>query len=294
MKKRMTNHMARIKHSTVRHNDRDGINGTHIDDDRSKQNRYWNRYDGAYSGTTKKEHSTFIYTERKVYEELFSEHMKERNAAAKRTRHTERIIDAQKMLKMPKSMPQETIWQIGSTRDRTLDISTTWRIWQAFAKWHEKKYSNIVMMDYALHADEQYPHIHARQTYWYTDKDGIKRPGQEKALEQMGVPLPDPDKPKNRFNNRKMTYTKECTEKLREIAKEHGIDISEVPLEQKHNLQKADAAVQELRKEYKELAKKMHYAKEFERVYSKSMEDLEEELEREFEKSKNRSLEIER
>ena len=31
-------------------------------------------------------------------------------------------------------------------------------------------------------------------------------PQQEKALEELGIPLPNPDKPKGRHNNRKQTF----------------------------------------------------------------------------------------
>lgn len=278
--------MRRLKHTNVKHNDRDGIKETHIDENKTPQNRYWNLYNGAYSGRTKKEHLSFREAEVKAYQELFGESIKEINEKAIKSRHKDRLTSAEKMLKNERTMPQETIWQIGSTRNQVISISEAWIIWNEFVSWHKKNFPNICILDYALHCDEAYPHIHMRQCYFYHDKYGIKKEGQEKALEEMKIQLPNPQSPRSRYNNRKMTYTKMCTEKLREIAKEHGFIIAETPLKQKHNLSKEEAIVQELKKEQEGLRKKMKYANKFEEIYSQALEDAEEEIEREYRKKK--------
>lgn len=55
---------------------------------------------------------------------------------------------------------------------------------------------------------------------------------QNKALEEMGIERPDLTKKKNsRFNNAKMTYTEMCREKLKEIAREYGLEIIDEPRE---------------------------------------------------------------
>ena len=52
-------------------------------------------------------------------------------------------------------------------------------------------------------------------------------PQQEKALEALGFELPDPDKPLNRRNNRKITFDAAYRKMLFEIAKRHGLDLEE-------------------------------------------------------------------
>ena len=62
------------------------------------------------------------------------------------------------------------------------------------------------ILSIALHADETSPHVHIRRVWDYTDRDGLTRLGQAKALEAAGVPLPDHGKSVGRYNNRKMSF----------------------------------------------------------------------------------------
>ena len=59
------------------------------------------------------------------------------------------------------------------------------------------------------------------------NKYGEVAPQQEKALEELGFDLPDPDKPISRRNNRKITFDAACRKMLFEIAKRHGLDLEE-------------------------------------------------------------------
>lgn len=285
----MTNHMSRIRNSTARHNDRDHIDAAHIHKEKTANNRYWNMYENTYSDRNREKHMTFAEVEKKAYSELFGEHIKDINSRAEKSRHTERKISVKKMLSNPRTMPQETIFQIGSMKNRAIEnVSDIWNIWNAFISWHKKTYPQICILDYALHTDEAYYHIHMRQCYTYMDDNKIMREGQEKALEQMGIPLPNPEEKRGRYNNRKMTYTKEVSAKLKEICKEFGYEIEEKPLKQKHNLKKEEAILQEIKKESKELQQKMKYMKEFEETYKQIRNELDEEIERERGKNKNR------
>ncbi len=47
-------------------------------------------------------------------------------------------------------------------------------------------------------------------------------PQQEKALEELGIPLPNPDKPKGRHNNRKQTFDAVCRTILFDITSGMG------------------------------------------------------------------------
>ena len=63
----------------------------------------------------------------------------------------------------------------------------------------------------------------------------------EKALALMGIPLPPPDKPPGRYNNRKITFDAMNRLMLIEIAKAHGLDIEEqVKYGGKTHLEKLD------------------------------------------------------
>ena len=52
-------------------------------------------------------------------------------------------------------------------------------------------------------------------------------PQQEKALEELGIPLPNPDKPKGRHNNRKQTFDAVCRTILFDITKRHGLHLDQ-------------------------------------------------------------------
>ena len=54
-------------------------------------------------------------------------------------------------------------------------------------------------------------------------------PQQEKALEELGVPLPNPDKKKGRNNNRKQTFDAECRKMLFRICERHNLHLQTEP-----------------------------------------------------------------
>ena len=85
------------------------------------------------------------------------------------------------------------------------------------------------ILDFALHMDETTPHIHERHVFDCENKYGELCPQQEKALEALGIPLPDPDKPRGRNNNRKMTFDLICRNLLFDVCRQYGLEIEEVP-----------------------------------------------------------------
>ena len=86
---------------------------------------------------------------------------------------------------------------------------------------------HVHVLDWALHLDESTPHIHERHVFDCENQYGEVAPQQEKALEELGFDLPDPDKPISRRNNRKITFDAACRKMLFEIAKRHGLDLEE-------------------------------------------------------------------
>ena len=49
------------------------------------------------------------------------------------------------------------------------------------------------------------------------------------ALEELGIPLPNPDKPKGRHNNRKQTFDAVCRTILFDITKRQGLHLDQAP-----------------------------------------------------------------
>lgn len=224
---RATIHNGRTSHLgafTPKHNDRnfDINHAEHIDPERVKNNRYWN--------WTGKE-ITFEAAEQAFYEKHIQKHLDAQNARYRAQRHAERAKTMDEYRRSPQTCPEEVILQIGKRGD-TIPADMMARIIQEQINWEQKTFPGVRVLNVALHMDEQgAPHIHERRAWVYTDKDGNTAISQNKSLEQMGVELPNPDRPRGRFNNRKQTFSKRCREHLLQICREHGLEIEEIPQE---------------------------------------------------------------
>ena len=209
----------------TKHNDRqfDLSHAEHIDPERVKLNRYWN-----WTGNPK---MSFEDAEAAFYEKHIKQHLDAQNARYKAQRHAERAKTMDEYRRSPQTCPEEVILQIGKLGD-TIPADMMARIIQEQINWEQKTFPGVRVLNVALHMDEQgAPHIHERRAWVYTDKDGNTAISQNKSLEQMGVELPNPDKPRSRFNNRKQTFSKRCREHLLQICREHGLEIEEIPQE---------------------------------------------------------------
>lgn len=210
---------------TPKHNDRNfNINhAEHINPERVKLNRYWN-----WTGNPE---TTFEAAEIAFYEKHISAHLEAQNARYRAQRHAERAKTMDEYRKSPQTCPEEVILQIGKLGD-TIPADMMTRIIQEQINWEQKQFPGVKVLNVALHMDEQgAPHIHERRAWVYTDKDGNTAISQNKSLEQMGVELPNPDRPRGRFNNRKQTFSRMCREHLLQICREHGLEIEEIPQE---------------------------------------------------------------
>lgn len=224
---RATIHNGRTSHLgafTPKHNDRSFniSHAEHIDPERVKLNRYWN--------WTGKE-ITFEDAERAFYEKHIRRHLDAQNARYRAQRHAERAKAMDEYRKSPQTCPEEVILQIGKMGD-TIPADMMARIIQEQINWEQQQFPGVKVLDVALHMDEQgAPHIHERRAWVYTDRDGNLAISQNKSLEQMGVELPNPNRPRGRFNNRKQTFSRMCREHLLQICREHGLEIEEIPQE---------------------------------------------------------------
>lgn len=225
---RATIHNGRTSHLgafTPKHNDRNFNikNAEHIDPERVKNNRYWN-----WTGNPA---TTFDAAEQAFYEKHIRKHLDAQNARYRAQRHAERAKTMDEYRRSPQTCPEEVILQIGKRGD-TIPADMMARIIQEQINWEQQQFPGVKVLDVALHMDEQgAPHIHERRAWVYTDKDGNFAISQNKSLEQMGVELPNPDRPRGRFNNRKQTFSRRCREHLLQICREHGLEIEEIPQE---------------------------------------------------------------
>lgn len=209
----------------TKHNDRQFNirNAEHIDPERVKNNRYWN-----WTGNPK---MSFEDAEAAFYEQHIKQHLDAQNTRYRAQRHAERAKTMDEYRKSPQTCPEEVILQIGKMGD-TIPADMMARIIQEQINWEQQQFPGVKVLDVALHMDEQgAPHIHERRAWVYTDRDGNLAISQNKSLEQMGVELPNPNKPRSRFNNRKMTFSRMCREHLLQICREHGLEIEEIPQE---------------------------------------------------------------
>ena len=203
---------------TPKHNDRNfNINhAEHIDPERVKLNRYWN-----WTGNPE---TTFEAAEQAFYEKHIRKHLDAQNARYKAQRHAERVKSMDEYRKSPQTCPEETLLMIGN-RDEHLPPKTLRAICEKLKDWEESTVSGLKVLDMALHVDEEgAPHIHMRKAWIYRDENGIESIAQSKTLQAAGIPLPHPDKPAGRHNNRKQVFSAMERQALYEICQEYGIE----------------------------------------------------------------------
>ena len=229
-KMRVTMHNGRAGKKGVysaKHNDRNFDLGKaeHIDADKVSMDWHWHRMQKTAPDMT------FDQVEQKYYEDHFTAALVDRNERAIKARHPERVIDMETYRKSRKTCPEETIMQIGR-KGSTVEPDVLRDLVVKQLNWEAKKYPQCKVLDVSLHVDEQgAPHLHRRQVWVAHDKDGREIVGQAKALEEMGIQAPHPDKPIGTHNNAKQTYTRDCREHFIELCREYNLDIEVDPKE---------------------------------------------------------------
>lgn len=218
---RMTIHNGRAgKNGTYspKHNDRnfDISSAEHIDPERMPGNVYWN--------WTGKKDISFEDCEKVFYEEHCRAHLDAVNQRHREQRHPERVRDMDAYRTARQTCPEETLLMIGN-RDEHLPPKTLRAICEKLKDWEESTVSGLKVLDMALHVDEEgAPHIHMRKAWIYRDENNVESIAQSKALQAAGVPLPHPDKPAGRHNNRKQVFSAMERQALYEICQEYGIE----------------------------------------------------------------------
>lgn len=236
-KTRVSNHHGRM--GNPKHNDRefDVFLTDHIDEKRTKENLYWTIYD------TEEKRCGFDDAESLLYAEKFGETLEQQNERYRANGQYKRIKTLDDWRKSKKYGVEESILQIGDKKFEIADelfvsIVQDYLAWEM--DWSEEHGNPFTVIDIGFHFDETSPHAHKRRTWHYQDENGLWHVGQDKALELAEIGLPDPTKPRGRFNNRKMTFDKMCREKWIEICESYGIDVEKEPIPDKSHKGKRD------------------------------------------------------
>lgn len=180
------------------------------------------------------EEAELLYYERRASEQ---------NTRYAAQRHFDKMTTAEKMVTSKRTRPEEVIVQIGRIDDQP-DPKTAVAYCENYIKmlqeWNRQHGGHMKILDYAIHLDESTPHMHLRRVWESVEPSGSIRISQARALEQAGVPLPHPDQPEGRYNNRKMSFDAQIREMALDLAERHGLDMERSPLVSRRHLEKAD------------------------------------------------------
>ena len=216
-------------------------NAENIAGERTRLNLYWDCANGLRTHEENSRFPTFTQHERNEYEKRYGGFIAGQNARNIKAGHAKRNRTVDDLLADARICPEETIYQIGKEGDCP-PPEVLLEIVQEFMDTIEERFGRHVhVLDWALHLDETSPHIHARQVFDVENRYGEVEPKQEKALEQLGIPLPFPDKKPSKVNNRKVAFDSICRELLLGICREHGLEVeTEAIYGGKMNRQKND------------------------------------------------------
>lgn len=231
-KPRVSRHNGRAgKHGVYnpKHNDRsfNVENADNISKDRTSLNLYWDCINGlrTHEENSTGQYPTFTQHEHDEYERRYGHYVAEQNRRNIKAGHAKRNRTVDDLLADARICPEETIYQIGKEGVCPPPEVLTAIVTEFFATMEERFGEHVHVLDWALHLDETSPHIHARQVFDIVNRYGECEPKQEKALEALGIPLPEPDKKPSRVNNRKITFDKICRELLLSICQEHRLSV---------------------------------------------------------------------
>lgn len=218
---------------SARHNDRSFLTGKtsaeqaeiapHIELDMMEQNSFF-----VVTGNK----DDMEHAELQTYRNMFHKALEATNRRYTAQGHKERCRTVEDLYRAPQTRPEEVILQVGNA-DKHISAKKLKSCFVDYVnrlgKWNAEHGKPMQLLSAALHADETTPHVHMRRVWSYTDRDGNRRIGQSKALEAAGVPLPHPDRPAGRYNNRKMTFDEMARQMWIETCRDHGIEIDAVP-----------------------------------------------------------------
>ena len=218
-----------------RHNDRrfDLENSEHIDQERAKQNVYWDCYQGFHFPIDQEQEDRIVYSfeqiERAFYSEHYGDFCEAQHERNRKAGHSNRDRSTEDLWRDKKTCPEESLIQIG-TMEKSVSPAVLAEIAAEFFEEFERRFGDhIHILDWSLHLDEATPHIHERHVFDCENRYGEIAPQQEKALEALGFELPYPDQKPGKMNNRKKTFDAACREMLFDICRNHGLHLDHEP-----------------------------------------------------------------
>ena len=163
---------------------------------RTSLNLYWDCINGlrTHEENSTGQYPTFTQHEHDEYERRYGHYVAEQNRRNIKAGHAKRNRTVDDLLADARICPEETIYQMGEEGDCPPPEVLTAIVTEFFATMEERFGEHVHVLDWALHLDETSPHIHARQVFDIVNRYGECEPKQEKALEALGIPLPEPDK----------------------------------------------------------------------------------------------------
>lgn len=229
-KMRVSQHSGRS--GSARHNDRSFLDewsdqkrkemAPHIREDATQENQTW----------CWQENVPFREAELNFYHSQYSAAIEATNARYRVEGHADRCKTVEDVYQGKLTRPEEMIIQIG---DKNCNVSGQDFIacvnayLEQINQWNNATGNHMHLLNVAVHLDETSPHAHIRRVWDYVDEKGMVRLGQGKALEAVGIALPDETKPVGRYNNRKMTFDAMARAWWQDICIEHGYDIETTP-----------------------------------------------------------------
>lgn len=174
----------------------------------------------------------FEISELKFYEERYGKQLEEQNAKYKAKRNYDRVKTMKEFYSCRRYAPVEQILQYGGVNvpdDAKPDTETFAKMMDAYLNkiwdWDDEHGNHLHILNCAIHNDEASIHAHNRWIWDYKDEHNVIRCGQEEAMKQAGIELPDPDQPEGRYNNRNMTFTKMIRGYWNDVCEEFGYPV---------------------------------------------------------------------
>lgn len=227
MSRRVGNHSGR-KHKgkggkvfSTHHRDRmfNTAKDPHIDESLSCKNVYWMNPELGIDTRT------FDEFEQTFYERYFARHIEAVNAKHEKSRHYERMVNADKLRHSPRTAPEVTLLYFGD-RKNPLPDAVYDKILSEFVEWHKQTFPQCQILDYATHRDEPASATHTEfSCVWCAvHEDGYLYPNQTKALEQMGFVNHG-----QKYDNAKQEYSRMVRAKQAELLVAHGYAVELAP-----------------------------------------------------------------
>lgn len=290
---RATKHNGRTKkHTNVayssKHNDRQYKDKSHLKKSSDDNLYYINGFNyflthKEYVAWTEEQHEngqvgTFEEYENLFYEKMFKDQYNQQMERHIKGGHKDRVKTFDDWKKNKRYVPEETQLQVGN-KDIQIPRETSEKIFLEYFKWEQKwgyEHECFQILDMAIHEDETTIHSQLRRVWFSLNPEtGIYEIGQDKALERAGIPLPNPNEPRSRYNNRKMVFDKLAREQFLSICEAHGIDVERVPVpDAAHNLDKDEMIHRKHTEKEKELDKRDELLVEKEKQLERKKEVL--------------------